>query len=73
MSLQIGPVLRSAGAQLLSRTGAILLSAYIALTAALLPLSNTMIVRIYERVGLSEATGAIPLVLELPLSVAVGG
>jgi len=73
MSLQIGPVLRSAGAQLLSRTGAILLAAYIALTAALLPISNTMIVRLYERVGLTEAAGAIPLVLEVPLSVAVGG
>ena len=73
MSLQIGPVLRSAGDRLLSRTGAILLAAYIALTAALLPLSNTMIVRLYERVGLTEATGAIPLVLDVSLSVAVGG
>ncbi|WP_236039588.1 hypothetical protein [Haloarcula salinisoli] len=73
MSLQIGPVLRSAGAQLLSRTGAILLAAYIALTAALLPLSNTMLVRIYERVGLTEPAEVIPLVLDVPLSVAVGG
>ncbi|MFC6756375.1 hypothetical protein ACFQER_06305 [Halomicroarcula sp. GCM10025894] len=41
--------------------------------AALLPLSNTMLVRIYERVGLAEATEVIPLVLDVPLSVAVGG
>jgi hypothetical protein len=73
MSLQIGPALRSGGESLLSRTGAVLLAAYIALMAALLPLSNTMIVRIYERVGLAEAAGVIPLVLDVPLSVAVGG
>jgi len=73
MSLQIGPALRSGADKLLSRTGAILLAAYIALTAAILPLSNTMIVRIYETAGLTEATGAIPLALGVPLSVAVGG
>ena len=71
MSLQIGPVLRSGGEKLFSRTGAVLLAAYAALTAAILPLSNTMIVRLYERAGLTEATEAIPLVLDVPLSVAV--
>ena len=73
MSLQIGPVLRSGGEKLFSRTGAVLLAAYAALTAAILPLSNTMTVRLYERAGLTEATEAIPLVLDVPLSVAVGG
>ena len=73
MSLQIGPALRSGGEKLLSRTGVILLAAYITLTATLLPLANTMIRRIYERVGLTEAAGTIPLVLDVPLSVAVGG
>jgi len=73
MSLQLGPALRSGAGTVASRTGAILLGAYVALTVALLPLSNTMIVRLYERIGLTEATGAIPLVLDVPLSVAVGG
>jgi uncharacterized membrane protein len=73
MSLQIGPALRSGVDTLLSRTGAILLVAYAALTAALLPLSNTLIIRLYETAGLTEATEAIPLVLDVPLSVAVGG
>ena len=73
MALQIGPALRSGGEKLLSRTGAILLATYTALMAALLALSNTMIVRLYERAGLTEATEAIPLVLDVPLSVAVGG
>ena len=73
MSLQIGPALRSGAAKLFSRTGAILLAAYTALMAALLPLSNTAIVRIYERAGLTEAAEAMPLVLDLPLSVAGGG
>ena len=73
MSLQLGSVLRASGQKLFSRTGAILLLAYIAFTAALLPLANTMIARIYERAGLTEAVGTVPLVLELPLSVAVGG
>lgn len=73
MSLQIGPALRSGAAKLFSRTGAILLAAYIALMATLLPLSNTMIVRLYEMVGFTEATDAIPLILDVPLSAAVGG
>lgn len=73
MSLQLAPALRTGGQNLFSRTGAILLAAYTALTAAILPLSNTMIVRLYERAGLTEASEAIPLVLDLPLSVAVGG
>ncbi|WP_277539968.1 hypothetical protein [Haloarcula laminariae] len=73
MSLQIGQVLRSGLDSLLSRTGAILLAAYIALMAGLLPLSNTMVVRLYEQAGLTEAGEAIPLVLDVPLSVAAGG
>jgi len=73
MSLQIGAALRSGGTNLLSRTGAILLAAYVALMTALLPLSNTMIVRLYERAGLAEAADAIPLLLDVPLWVAVGG
>ncbi|WP_324663581.1 hypothetical protein [Haloarcula sediminis] len=73
MSLQISSALRSGGEKLLSRTGAILLAAYTVLMASLLPLSNTMVVRLYERAGLTEATEAMPLVLDVPLSVAVGG
>ncbi|MDS0280661.1 hypothetical protein [Haloarcula onubensis] len=73
MSLQIGPVLRSGGEKLFSRTGAVLLVAYLALMAALLPLSNTMLVRIYETAGLTEVTEAIPLVLDVSLSVAAVG
>ncbi|MDS0260774.1 hypothetical protein NDI56_15305 [Haloarcula sp. S1CR25-12] len=73
MSLQIGPALRSGADNLFSRTGAILLAAYIAVTAALLPLSNTMLARLYEDAGLTAATDAIPLVLDVPLAVAAGG
>jgi hypothetical protein len=73
MSLHISSVLRASGRKLFSRTGAILLLAYMAFTGAVIPLSNTMMARIYEQGGFTEATGAIPLVLDLPLSVAVGG
>lgn len=73
MSLQIGAALRSGATALLSRTGAILLAAYLAVLSGLQPLSNTMVVRLYERAGLAEVAGAIPLALDVPLSVAVGG
>lgn len=56
-----------------SRTGAMLLGAYVALLAALLAFSNTLIVGLYEMAGLTAAATAIPLTLDVPLSVAAAG
>jgi hypothetical protein len=73
MALQISSALEAAGYRLLSRTGAILLGSYVVLMAGLISVSNTMVVRVYERAGLTEVANAVPLLLDVPLSVAVGG
>ena len=73
MSLQIGAALRSGATVLLSRTGAILFALYAVLMAGLISVSNTMVVRLYEQAGLTEAASAVPLVIDAPLSAAVGG
>lgn len=72
MSLQIGAALREAAARLVSRTGAILLAAYLVFMGAILPVSNTMIARLYARAGLSEVATQLPLTLDVPLAVAGG-
>jgi hypothetical protein len=73
MSLQIGAALRSGATALLSRTGAILLGLYVVLMTGLVSVSNTMVVRLYERAGLTEAASAVPLLIDVPLAAAVGG
>jgi hypothetical protein len=72
MSLQIGPALRAGATQLCSRTGAILLAGYLVLMAAFLTASNTLVAALYRQIGLSEGATALPLVLDIPPSVAAG-
>jgi hypothetical protein len=72
MSLQLGAALREGIERFTCRTGALLLAAYAAFMAALIPISNTMIGRIYANIGLSEVADELPLVLDIPLPVAVG-
>jgi len=73
MSLQLGRALSEGATQLVSRTGAMLLGTYAVLIGTILPLSNTMFVRLYERAGLTTAAEALPLALDVSLSVAVAG
>jgi len=73
MSLQLGAALREAGSRVLSRTGAVLFAVYLAFMVATLPISNTMLARVYERAGLTDVSSQLPAVLDVPLSVAVGG
>lgn len=73
MSLQIGAALHSGATALLSRTGGILFGLYTVLMAGLVSVSNTMVVRLYERAGLAEAASAVPLLIDVALPVAVAG
>jgi hypothetical protein len=73
MALQISSALEEAGYRLFSRTGAILLGAFFALMIGLQALFNTIMAITLTRLGLGEATAALPLTLDIPLSVAGAG
>jgi len=73
MALQIGSTLQEAGYRLFSRTGAILLAAFFALLISFQALFNTILATTYTRLGYGEIAAALPLTLDIPLSVAGAG
>jgi len=73
MALQIGSTLQEAGYRLFSRTGAILLGAFFALLIGFQALFNTIVATAYARMGYGEIAAALPLTLDVPLSVAGAG
>lgn len=73
MALQIGSALSEAGHRLISRTGAILLGAFLVLMLSFQATFNTLLAVAYARMGFEEIGTALPLVLDLPLSVAGAG
>jgi len=73
MALQIGSTLEEAGYRLFSRTGAILLAAFLALLLSFQALFNTILATTYTRLGYGEIAAALPLTLDIPLSVAGAG
>jgi len=73
MALQIGSTLQEAGYRLFSRTGAILLAAFFALLISFQALFNTILATAYTRMGFGEIAAALPLTLDIPLSVAGAG
>ncbi|MBV0902514.1 hypothetical protein [Haloarcula salina] len=73
MALQIGSALSEAGHRLVSRTGAILLGAFFALMLGFQSMLNTMVAVVLTDMGFGEVRAALPLVLDLPLSVAGAG
>ena len=73
MALRIGSTLQEAGYRLFSRTGAILLAAFFALMIGFQALINTIVAISFTRLGFGEATAALPLTLDIPLSVAGAG
>ena len=73
MALQIGSALEEAGYRLFSRTGAILLGAFLALMLSLQALINTILATTFTRMGYGEVTAAMPLTFDIPLTVAGGG
>jgi len=73
MALQIGSVLSEAGHRIASRTGAILLGTLIALLLAFQVLLNTAMAAALANTGMSEVATTLPLVLDIPLSAAIGG
>ncbi|MDS0220012.1 hypothetical protein NDI54_01450 [Haloarcula sp. S1AR25-5A] len=73
MALQIGSALEAAGYRLFSRTGAILLAAFLALMIGLQALFNTITAITLTRLGFGDATAALPLTLDISLSVAGAG
>ncbi|WP_367176989.1 glycerophosphoryl diester phosphodiesterase membrane domain-containing protein [Haloarcula rubripromontorii] len=73
MALQIGSALEEAGYRLFSRTGAILFVAFLALMSSFQALFNTILATTYARMGYGEIAAALPLTLDIPLSVAGAG
>lgn len=73
MALQIGSALEEAGYRLFSRTGGILLAAFLALMASFQVLFNSVIATTYARMGYGEIAGAMPLSFDIPLTVAGAG
>jgi len=73
MALQISSALSEAGHRLVSRTGAILLGAFLVLMIGFQSMLNTLIAVVYADMGFEEISSALPLVLDLPLSVAGAG
>jgi hypothetical protein len=73
MSLQIGSVLSGALDSLVSRTGAALLGIYTVLMIATQSVVNTVLADVYAQAGLEAAVQMLPLVLEIPTSLAAGG
>lgn len=73
MTLQIGSTLEEAGYRLFSRTGAILLAAFLALLLSFQALFNTILATTYTRLGYGEIAAALPLTLDIPLPVAGAG
>ncbi|WP_336336451.1 hypothetical protein [Haloarcula brevis] len=73
MALQIGSALEEAGYRLFSRTGAILLGAFLALLLGFQALFNTILATVYARLGYGELGAALPLTLDIPLSLAGAG
>jgi hypothetical protein len=73
MALQIGSTLEEAGYRLFSRTGAILLAAFLALLLSFQALFNTILATTYTRLGYGEIAAALPLTLDIPLLVAGAG
>ncbi|GGK57038.1 hypothetical protein [Haloarcula sebkhae] len=73
MALQIGSALEEAGYRLFSRTGGILLAAFLALIVSLQALLNTILATTVTRMGYGEVTAAMPLTFDIPLTVAGAG
>ncbi|MFB6309184.1 MAG: hypothetical protein ABEH35_07630 [Haloarculaceae archaeon] len=69
MSLNIGPALKSGIDQLISRTGAVLLLAYVALYAVYQSAFNGLLLVAYQRMGLPTEEAALPMPLDAPLPV----
>ncbi|WP_424001327.1 hypothetical protein ACOZ4I_16070 [Haloarcula salina] len=73
MALQISAALSEAAHRLLSRTGAILLGAFLVLMLGFQAMFNTMVAVVLTDMGYEEVRTALPLVLDLPLAVAGAG
>lgn len=73
MALQISSALSEAGHRLVSRTGAILLGAFLVLMLGFQSMLNTLIAVAYADMGFEELGSALPLVFDVPLAVAGAG
>ncbi|MFB6223345.1 MAG: hypothetical protein ABEH86_06700 [Haloarcula sp.] len=73
MALQIGSALQEAGHRLLSRTGALLLGAFLVLMIGFQTLFNSIFAAAYARLGSGEIASALPLTVDIPIAVAGAG